>query len=422
MLKKLITTTLYTVYNIATGNRLGNLYKEVKRVNSSHLPINKASLSAYLLRWGFDPVIENNPLMTKTDVKKWLLKVKESDIKSWAYTGGSYGEPLRVPYSKMRNLVRTATFRFYNEMGGYSLGDPFLLIRAKKRAAIMKYVRNETIFIPNDISENKMKEFVATLSSNKVKLILGYPSVIYELALYLQKNPSERKKLKVTSLISASEPLEDYKRKIIHDTMQVSFVDRYSNEEVGLIAQQEVFGQEYFVNKFGVYVEVVNAETNQPVKEGETGKVVVTDIYNDLLPIVRYDTGDLATVHKYKDGQLLSIKGVEGRVTEQIIATNGNPISPLMLGPYVYKPLSEAGHVFQYQFAQTGATTYELRLKAKEGQLPDALLNKMQMGLLSVLGDGAVLEIKLLDDIKPQPSGKRPVFKNEWRNKQVNIQ
>ncbi len=415
MLKSFTTKALYTLYNAAGGNKLGKLYKEVKEANTTHRPISNEALTAYLTHWGFDPVIENNPLMVKNDVKEWLKKVDEKDIKSWAYTGGSYGEPLRVPYSKNRNLVRTATFRFYNEMGGYRLGDPFLLIRAKKRAAVMKYVRNETIFIPNDISENKMREFVATLKQNSVKLILGYPTVMYELALYLQKHPEDKKGLKVTSLISASEPLEQPKREVIHNVMQCSFVDRYSNEEVGLIAQQEVFGQEYFVNKYGVYVEVVNAETNQPVKEGELGKVVVTDIYNELLPIVRYDTGDLAIAHQYRDGQLLSIRGVVGRVTEQIIATDGNPISPLMLGPYVYKPLSEAGKVFQYQFAQTGKANYELRLKAKDGELGDALISKMKNGLLSVLGEGAVLDIKLMDDIPPQPSGKRPVFKNEMK-------
>lgn len=414
MASTIIPQLIYHLYNLCTGDKLQSYYRQLKRCNEEQLLFNNSKVQGYLRKWGFNEVLTVNPLMTKLDIKSRLSSVDPEKVKSWAFTGGSYGEPLRVPYSKSRSLIRTATFKYFNEIGGYSLGDPFVLIRAKSRHRLLKYMRNEEIFIPNDISEPKIKEFIEKLRSSRIKVLMGYPTVMYELALFLTKFPEFRKGLHLQALISVSEPLEHFKRELIQEVFNCSFIDRYSNEEVGLIAQQKEFGGEYFVNRFGVVTEVVDADTLLPVKEGEIGKVVVTDLCNDLIPVVRYDTGDLAMAHRYNRGQLISIKNIQGRVSEQIFATNGNAISSLILGPYIYKPLAKVGPVFQYQFAQVGSNQYELRLKAEKGDLQEEVLTDMHSNLTNVLGNDSILEVVYLKDIKPQPSGKRPVFKNEY--------
>lgn len=413
MIKKVLSKAIYHVYDLTTFGKLSKWYKKVKDAHEEKELFNDDELNNYLQKWGFEKEITANPIMGKSDVFRSIKNVDDSKVKSWAYTGGSYGEPLRVPYSKERNLIRTATFKYYNELGGYHLGDEFALIRAKNKSKFLKFLRNETIIIPFDTSEAQLGKILDDIKRKRITVLLGYPTVMYDLALYLNKYPKSKSDLPVKALISASEPLEDFKRKVIYDAFGCSFVDRYSNEEVGLIAQQREFNGPHYVNKFGVYVEVVNPNTNKPVKEGEQGKVVVTDIYNDLIPVVRYDTGDFATVEKYKNGQLHTMTNIVGRVTEQIISVSGNPISPLMLGPYIYKPLSKQGRVFQYQFAQVDKDGYELRLKATRDDLPSKTLSEIKNGLINVLGDRANFEFKFVNDIKPQPSGKRPVFKNE---------
>ena len=131
-------------------------------------------LNTYLIKWGFNPVLEKNPLMGRHEILEWTKKVDESKIKSWAYTGGSYGEPLRIPYSKKRDLIRTATFKYYNEIGGYKLGDPFLLIRAKDKSPLIKFLRNENIFIPKDISETRIRSLIDELKKKKIKFVWVY--------------------------------------------------------------------------------------------------------------------------------------------------------------------------------------------------------------------------------------------------------
>ena len=417
MVNSVIPQIIYNGYNLLHSGKLDSYYKEVKHANSRQQLFDMEKLSCYLKRWDFDPDIEKNPVMDKADVKEWTQKVEPEDIHEWAYTGGSYGEPLRVPYSKERSLIRTATFKYFNEAAGYELGDPFYLIRAKNKSAFVKFLRNEHIFIPKNISENRIRNFVQELKRKKIKILMGYPTVMYEMALYLQRFPEEKKGLQIRSLISVSEPLEDYKRTIVRDSFGCTFIDRYSNEEVGLIAQEKEFAGPYYTNKFGVYVEVIDPETCQPVREGEQGLVVVTDIYNDLIPIVRYNTGDLATVHSYKNGRLQAIENITGRVSEQILSVSGDPVSPLILGPYIYKPLAKEGPVFQYQFAQTGPKSYELRIKCREEEMSHIVIKEITEGLKSVLGRESEIETIFCEEITALSSGKRPIYLNEMRRK-----
>lgn len=411
--RKLLTSTIFRCYDYLQKKAITKQYNIVKKQNESGHHWDNGEIEGFLKSYGLRIPIEENPLQTKTDIKKLTENLDPLNVTSWAYTGGSYGEPLRVPYSKKREIIRTATFRYFNEVGGYQLGDSFALIRAKNKSSFVKALRNETIIVPYNISIEKLEEIFKLLKAKKVSVLMGYPTVMYEMALFMSKNPEIKKGLQIKNLISVSEMLEENKRAFIKQIFNCNFVDRYSNEEVGLIAQQKEFAGPYFVNKYGVYVEVVDPLTLKPVKEGGEGKVVVTDLYNDLVPIVRYETGDLAIVDKYKNGKLFTLSKILGRETEKIYDTLENPVSSLSLGPSIYKPLSREGNLFQFQFAQTDKAKYELRLKNYGKNIAESVLNEILKGLKIKLGLDAEIDLKIVDDILPQPSGKRPVYKNE---------
>ena len=408
-----ITKGLYRFYDVLHGGKLNAYYQLIRDANENQTPFKKSDIESYLEEWGFDPDLENNPLMNKEDVVSWREKLDPSEIHLYAYTGGSYGEPLRVPYSKKRAMIRTATFRYSIEAGGYRLGEPFLMIRNNDKPGWKKFLRNETIFTPHDISEPVIGELCEQVRRRGIQFVIGLPTVIYEMALYLHKYPEKKQGISLNAMMSISEPLERVKRELIRDVFECRFTDRYSNEETGLIAQQKEFGGDYIVNRFGVYVEIVDPETLKPVAEGESGKVVVTDITNDLVPVVRYDTGDIAIASQYQHGELYSLKEIVGRETEQIFTADGRPIASLTLSKFIYKPLANTAKVYPFQMAQTQKGEYELRLKANSESIPKGTVEEITGGLKSVLGNNASIRVRLVEDIKPQPSGKRPIFKNE---------
>jgi len=69
--------------------------------------------------------------------------------------------------------------------------------------------------------------------------------------------------------------------------------DDYSCNEVGIMALQCPESGLYHVMAESVIIEVLG-EDDDPCKEGEIGKVVVTDLHNYATPMIRYDIGDYA--------------------------------------------------------------------------------------------------------------------------------
>jgi len=79
----------------------------------------------------------------------------------------------------------------------------------------------------------------------------------------------------------------------------------------------------------GVVVEILALNRDQPAEPGEIGRIVVTDLHNRAMPIIRYDTGDVGAFATTSDGapdpDRLAI--VEGRRLDRIYAADGHPVS-----------------------------------------------------------------------------------------------
>jgi phenylacetate-CoA ligase len=73
--------------------------------------------------------------------------------------------------------------------------------------------------------------------------------------------------------------------------------DRYTLEEVGLVAVQCPHSSAHWHTAVSnVMVEAVKAD-GKPVKDGEAGRILVTGLHQFASAVVRYDTGDWATFH-----------------------------------------------------------------------------------------------------------------------------
>lgn len=412
MIKKLIAKSVFSLYDKLGGGKIQANYDVIKAKHEANKKIEADNINKYLLENGCKGTLEDQPLMSKADISKRMATANMDKLHSFAYTGGSYGEPFKIPYSKKRAIVRTASFKYFNEAAGYQLGDPFMLIAAKQKPKWWQFLRNEYRFVPTNLTQSNIEKAVNLLVKKKIQVLIGFPSVVFELASYIKNH---KVKHQIKTVVFTSEPIEEIKKNYIKNALNANVIDRYSNEEVGLIAQQKEFGGVYFTNRHNVVVEILD-DNLQPVQQGQVGKVVVTDLAADIVPIVRYDTGDLAIAHEYKDGQLIAISSISGRVTEQLFTATGSPIAPLALGPLIHMPLSKAGYYPQFQFAQIAPAKYQLRIR-KSTTLPKNVLVEIELNLKTALGNEANIEVMFVDDIKPQPSGKRPIYKNEMQNR-----
>lgn len=75
----------------------------------------------------------------------------------------------------------------------------------------------------------------------------------------------------------------------------VDILDVYSSSEVGLISIECPGTGLQHIMEETLLVEVLN-EAGGPCQPGELGRVVITDFYNTMSPMIRYDIGDYAEV------------------------------------------------------------------------------------------------------------------------------
>ena len=115
--------------------------------------------------------------------------------------------------------------------------------------------------------------------------------------------------------------LHDWERRTIEEVFQCPVTNRYGCEEVSLIACECQRHDGLHVNADGIYLEVLRPD-GTPCPPGEPGMIVVTDLVNRAMPIIRYQVGDMGVL---SDRQcpcgrgLPLLEKIEGRMADYVV-------------------------------------------------------------------------------------------------------
>lgn len=147
-------------------------------------------------------------------------------------------------------------------------------------------------------------------------------------------------------------------------------IDQYGADEIGQIACQCPRCGKYHVSSEAVLLEVLDEEGN-PVGPGETGRVVLTNLYNYAMPLIRYEIGDYATraarSHRCRV-RLPALSSIIGRYRNTFRLADGRVLFPNMAmgGFRPYLGFS------QLQVVQTAFDAIEVRYVSDgSGRQPD---------------------------------------------------
>ncbi len=163
------------------------------------------------------------------------------------------------------------------------------------------------------------------------------------------------------------------------------------------------------INRASYIVEIMAFDEDRPVKEGEEGRIVVTDLYSHAMPLIRYEIGDTAVLVSKAGFGAEDIENPQGRIIETIFATNGSRISWAIIYDYM---IAEP-NIIQYQFQQTGKRNYQLLLITSDKYSRNSR-EVLSRKFLNLLGDDAVLDFRYTDLIPALTSGKRPMIINSY--------
>lgn len=332
-------------------------------------------------------------------------------------TGGSTGAAvtLRKSAEGMAQEM-AATWRGYS-WAGIDIGDKqarfWGVPHGKKdrlRAKLIDLVTNRLRFSAFAFSESDFEVYISKLEDFNPKYFYGYVSMIKQLAEYI-----EREKLIIdvrpSAIITTAEVLTQSDREIIERVFNCKVYNEYGCGEIGTIAHECSSGGLHLTSE-NMIVEIVDDNGNS-VPAGEQGEIVVTDLVNYSMPLIRYkikDYGDISTKPCVCGVNLPCLEKVYGREYDYLVNSRGEKFHGEFF-LYMIENINKAGISFQgVQFVQSPDLSIVVRLVG-ENLDEQTLSNYFKNTIAEKMDDNVDVSVDFVEEIQRESSGKLRVVK-----------
>jgi phenylacetate-CoA ligase len=264
------------------------------RIELSALPV----LPKRTLIAEFDRIV-TDPRLRLADAERHLASEHAADPlfgKYWVVgTGGTTGQRSVAIYDQTgweivlsEILYVMAVQEIGDDLRVIGIGAPTPLHMTNRLFADLRAGRAGT---PRLAVTTPLPEIVAALNTYRPDAIITYPSLIRRLA---EEQQAGRLKIAPRKFCSVAETLTPAVRDLARDTWAAQVLDDYGATEAGLVAVECVWANGLHVPEDRIIVEVVDT-SNRPVPPGTRGdKVLLTNLFNRVVPLIRYELSDLA--------------------------------------------------------------------------------------------------------------------------------
>lgn len=351
------------------------------------------------------------PIISKQDIKSdhdaFLCSKYKNKRLYKVSTSGSTGEPFTCFHDKSKQVRKMADLLFYNMLAEYRVGMRHALIRTTYKSKFKQWLQNEVWIDPTYWNDSLRFEILNKLKNNNIKVVIGYPSILADVADYCLNEGHSPEDFSMASFISTSECLIPKQRTKIIKAFGCKVFSRYASEEFGIIGQAENGCSTFSINTGSLIVEILEPNETKPVAPGNAGRVVITDLFLRAMPLIRYDIGDLAIPGETSPDGLgcKSLNSLEGKITHSVFDVQGQRVSPLA----IFVAFKGLAGIREFQVAQVGKAHYELRLTPEDASGE----HKARARLHGIFGPEARIDIKKLHAITTLSSGKKIAVLNE---------
>jgi phenylacetate-CoA ligase len=355
------------------------------------------------------------PVVSKNQIRASMADFMSASRpqRSWRSisTSGSTGEPFRILQDRGKVRAQRADVIAFNRAAGWQPGQRIMFLRvwqaSNRLGPIQRWVGRIRPVDGADLSlaaARSLHEMMARM--REPFMLLGYGSSLDALATNLLRLGIGRTQSGIHACVAMAEPVSGFSRAVFNDVYGVKIRARYSNAENGIIAHEVPGSDGYWINEASFHVEVLRMDSDQPADRGQTGRIVVTDLFNYAMPFIRYDTGDLGCLSESttQGGRHRILDDIRGRRLDVLTTPEGERISPHLID-YAVRLIPGLG---RFQFEQSGQSQYKIRV-VPAGALD---IEAVRRALEESLGSAAIIAVELVDTIPQEPSGKSPLVIN----------
>lgn len=373
--------------------------------------LDRAGIDPRRLR-GFDD-FARIPVLTKEDIR-----TNGPELRSHLYdpaslqrkkTSGSTGVSLEIWIDEESLQWKRACTLRSDEWSGWRFGErvakvwgnPEYLQRGWRGRLRNALLDRATYLDTLHMDEAALERFVQELRRRPPSLLFGHAHSVFLFAEYVRgRCPGV---IRPRGIITTAMILHDWQRRVIEQVFDCKVTNRYGCEEVSLIACECERHAGLHINADGVYVEFLR--DGKPVGPGEPGSVVVTDLTNRAMPIIRYQVGDVAvpSASSCPCGRGLPLlERVEGREADYVITSRGQFISGISLTENF--ALQVPG-IAQLQVIQEAVDSFRFRI-VRGPEFGLASLQRLRSLVSERFGPGVRYECEYVERIPQEPSGK----------------
>ncbi len=364
------------------------------------------------------------PVITKEDLRLFcpdsLKTNKYSEDKGRVLrTTGSTGNSACIRWDAQKCLAELAAMS-YSAVGLYA-GLPL-----KKHGMAVFVTVDDAVeslafwAFPRQAKERVISVFepvdkqIAMLNRIKPSYLISYPSALRNMAAVVQNTGQSIHQPKL--ILTTGECVDSLTRKALQSVFHGEVRDVYGATEAGVAAFECSQGKGLHVLSFKAVVEVID-DNGRAAPPGETGHVVVTDLLNKAMPMIRYKgLGDLCSFSVERCSCQLShfplLNQVEGRTIDALVMPDKRIVHPYQLT----LAMQDLFVVKKFQIQQKAINDF--RVLIVKDNSPEAqtltMCDAIQERFKNILGPEAQIEIQTVSDIPPRKGSHKHAAVMSW--------
>lgn len=244
------------------------------------------------------------------------------------------------------------------------------------------------------LTAETIHEYHQSLKQMPIEWIHGHAHNIVLLATLITENKLE-KLGHIKFITTGADSLFDWQRKLIQEAFPNAIIRQVYGLTEGVASICEDINGELKVDEDFAYTEFIPLDENNP----DLCKIVGTGFNNPAFPMIRYETGDLATVKTDENG-VRHILQIDGRTVDSIKLPNGRRISSTSMTNFEYTQ-----QVKEVQFYQEDLYNIYVRIVRRPGY-DEEEEKKVIASIRERLPQEVQIHLEYVDKIERTKNGK----------------
>lgn len=356
------------------------------------------------------------PILTKDMIREHyqeLIAENSSQLRARIdRTSGTTGAPMMFLLDRQSHMYNfAAIWRMLNWIG-YTFGNRYASIipnmeKETKRQLIYDIRQNCLKFPLINMRKDKIRRYVTILKLFNPVFIKSYASSLALFAEWIQEAGIDNYRPK--AVLSCAETLLDHQKKLITEVLKCPIFDFYGqNEHACLISTCEK--GIYHVHEEYSFIEFI-PEGNETSEDDQPAQMVATTFDNFAMPLIRYQTNDLAIPNSHSDrctcGRTYkTISRIIGRVDDVIFTPEGLQVARLD------NTFKDSPGILEAQFVQKQIDQVDIKL-VRSTQFQQTDIENLLRRLHFRLGESIKINLNFVENIPLGKNGKKKFIISE---------